>query len=76
MNNLPNSKINETQEYILDPLSVIVKLTIISKKEIGTKMLLKNNIIYFQEPGPFQGFCRYINKATKTDLQYITNRVK
>lgn len=61
--------------YILDPLSVIIKLAIISNKPVGTKLLITNNIIYFQEPGPFQAFCRFIYKSNKTDLQFIYNPI-
>jgi len=61
--------------FILDPLSVIVKLAILSNKPVGTKLLIKNNVIYFQEPGPFQSLCRMIYKSNKTDLQYIYNPI-
>lgn len=61
--------------YILDPLSVIIKLAIISNKPVGTKLLITNNVIYFQEPGPFQAFCRFIYKSNKTDLQFIYNPI-
>ena len=67
-----NTKIN-VKLFILDPLSVIVKLAILSNKPIGTKLLIYNNIIYFQEPGPFQSFCRILYKSNKTDLQYMYN---
>jgi hypothetical protein len=61
--------------YILDPLSIIVKLAILSNKPIGTKLLIKNNIIYFQEPGPFQSITRMVYNSNKTDLQYIYNPI-
>lgn len=61
--------------YILDPLSVIVKLAILSNKSVGTKLLIQNNVIYFQEPGPFQGLCRMIYKSNKTDLQFMYNPI-
>jgi hypothetical protein len=67
-----NSKIN-VKSYILDPLSVIIKLAILSNKPIGTKLLIQDNVIYFQEPGPFQSICRMIYNTNKTDLQYIFN---
>jgi len=67
-----NSKIN-VKSYILDPLTVIIKLAILSNKPVGTKLLIQNNIIYFQEPGPFQSICRMFYKTNKTDLQYIFN---
>ena len=35
-----------------------------------------NNIIYFQEPGPFQALCRYFLKSNKTDIQYLYNPIE
>jgi hypothetical protein len=61
--------------YILDPLSVIVKLAILSNKPVGTKLLIQNNVIYFQEPGPFQALCRIIYQSNKTDLQFMYNPI-
>lgn len=69
-----NNNIN-IKLLILDPLSVIIKLAILSNKPIGTKLLIKNNVIYFQEPGPFQALCRVIYKSNKTDLQYMYNPI-
>ncbi len=67
-----NTKIN-VKLYLLDPLTVIIKLAILSNKPVGTKLLIQNNVIYFQEPGPFQSICRMIYKTNKTDLQYLFN---
>lgn len=69
-----NNNIN-IKTYLLDPLSVIVKLAILSNKPVGTKILIQNNVIYFQEPGPFQALCRMIYKSNKTDLQYMYNPI-
>lgn len=69
-----NNNIN-IKTLLLDPLSVIVKLAILSNKPVGTKLLIQNNVIYFQEPGPFQSLCRMIYKSNKTDLQYIYNPI-
>ena len=67
-----NNNIN-IKSYILDPLSVIIKLAILSNKPVGTKLLIQNNVIYFQEPGPFQSISRMFYKTNKTDLQYLFN---
>lgn len=67
-----NTTIN-IKSYILDPLSVIIKLAILSNKPVGTKLLIQNNVIYFQEPGPFQSISRMFYKTNKTDLQYLFN---
>lgn len=69
-----NNNIN-IKTLILDPLSVIIKLAILSNKPVGTKLLIQNNVIYFQEPGLFQALCRVIYKSNKTDLQYMYNPI-
>jgi hypothetical protein len=76
MNNVPDDNLINQQLYILDPLSVIIKLAIISNKSIGTKLRIDNNIIYIQEPGPFQGFCRFIFKSNKSELNYLNNPIE
>ncbi len=73
---IPDDNLNiNVRTCILDPLTVIVKLAILSNKPIGTKLLIQNNIIYFQEPGPFQSITRMMYKSNKTDLQYIYNPI-
>ena len=76
-NNIPddNSNIN-CHSFILEPLTVIIKLAIISNKPIGTKIRIENNVIYLQEPGPFQAVCRYFFKSSKTDIQYLYNPIE
>lgn len=71
---LPNDNPNlNIKTHVLDPLSVIVKLSILSNKPLGTKLLIQNNVIYFQEPGPFQSLCRVVSNTNKTDLQFLFN---
>ena len=62
--------------FILDHLSVIIKLAILSNKPVGTKIYIQNNIIHFQEPGMFQAVCRYVLNTNKTDLQYMYNPIQ
>ena len=76
MDTLPNNKTDNLQLFILDPFSVIIKLAILSNKPIGTKSRIDNNIIYLQEPGPFQSVCRYIFNNNKTDIQYLYNPIE
>jgi hypothetical protein len=73
---LPDNKTVDLQLYILDPLSVIIKLAILSNKPVGTKICISKNIIFLQEPGPFQSFCRYIFSTNKTDIQYLYNPIQ
>ena len=69
-----NQKMN-IKLFLLDPLSVIIKLAIIGNKPVGTKILIKNNVIYLQEPGMFQSITRIIYNTNKTDLQYMYNPI-
>jgi len=62
--------------FLLDPLTIIIKLAILGNKPIGTKILIQNNVMYLQEPGPFQALCRMIFKSNKTDLQYMYNPIQ
>lgn len=75
--NLPenNTKIN-IKLFLLDPLSVIIKLAILSNRPIGTKILIQNNVIYFQEPGVFQSLSRIFYNTNKSDLQYMYNPIQ
>jgi hypothetical protein len=75
-NNVPDNHNNiNTLNFVLDPLSVIIKLAIISNKPVGTKLYISNNVVYFQEPGIFQGLCRYFLNTNKTDLQFMYNPI-
>ena len=78
MNNatIPDNDINTNYKlYLLDPLSVIIKLAILGNKPIGTKLLIQNNVVYFQEPGMFQSIVRLFYNTNKTDLQYMYNPI-
>jgi hypothetical protein len=63
-------------KYILDPLSTIIKLSILSKKDLGCKISVSNNIIILQETGIFQSFVRYIFNSNKIDIQYLYNPIE
>jgi hypothetical protein len=70
-----NTNIN-VRNQLLDPLSTIVKLAILGHKPPQTKVCIYNNVLYFQEPGPFQAFCRMIYSSNKTDLHYMYNPIQ
>lgn len=73
---ISNNKLVNLAEYILDPLSVIVKLAILSNKPVGTKLQIALNNVYIQEPGIWQPICRYSFNTNKTDLQYLYNPIE
>lgn len=76
INSMPDDNNANLHLFILDPLSVIIKLAIISNKPIGTKLRIDNNVIYLQEPGLFQGLSRYLYKINKTNIQYLYNPIE
>jgi hypothetical protein len=76
MSSLPDNNINvNIKSYVLDPFTVIIKLAILANKPHGTKLLIRNNTIYFQEPGVMQMIYRIYYNSNKTDLQYLYNPI-
>ena len=76
MNEIPdNSKNINYKLFVLDPLSIIIKLAILSNKPVGTKFRIHDNVMYIQEPGYFQSICRIYYNANKTELQYLYNPI-
>ena len=67
---------NINLKFILDPLSVIIKLAILSKKSIGSKICVFNNALHIQENGLFQPLVRYFYKNNKIDIQYLYNPIE
>lgn len=76
INSLPDNTNNiNIKLFLLDPLTVIIKLAILGNKPIGTKLLISNNVIFFHEPTIFQFIMRSYYKSNKTDLQYLYNPI-
>ena len=73
---IQDNKKTDIYLFLLEPLSVIIKLAIIGNKPVGTKIYIDSHIIYFQAPGPFQSLCRYVLKSNKTDIQYLYNPIE
>lgn len=69
------NKININQ-YILDPLSVIIQLSILANKPIGTKICIYKNAIHIQEIGIFQSTVRIAFNNSKFDIQYLYNPIE
>jgi hypothetical protein len=67
---------NKIKDFLLDPLSVIIKLAIIGKKPEGTKISIFNNLIKIQEVGIFQALVRHWFNNSKQDLHYLYNPIE
>ena len=75
-NQIKDNQLDNNLKFMLDPLSIIIKLSILSKKDIGTKICVYNNVLYIQEIGVFQSFVRYMFKNNKIDIQYLYNPIE
>ena len=77
VNYIPDDNLNvNIRTFVLDPLSVIIKLAIIGNKPVGSKIMIHENVFYIQEPGIFQSITRIFYNSNKTDLHYIYNPIK
>jgi len=61
----------EENIQILEPLSVIINLAIISFKEDKTKIAISNNKIYIQDPSIWQGPVRYAYGNNREEISFL-----
>lgn len=66
----------QKKDSILDPLTCLVRLSILDFKPIGTKISLNNNKIKYNEPNVLQGAMRWTNGDTREDLHNLFNPLK
>lgn len=69
-----NSAVDKNE--LLDPLSTLCKLALLSFHKEGTKISVDNNRIYFQDPGVTQTVTRWYNNYKREDLHQLMNPVK
>lgn len=63
------------ERQILDPLTTMVKLSILGYKPLGTKLAIDNNRIHFQEPSLLQGFWRWAYGNKRYELHHLLNPI-
>lgn len=56
---------------ILEPLSTIIRLGIISFKGVGTKIAIHNNKLYIQTPNITQGVVRWTYGTNREEVHYL-----
>lgn len=74
--NIFNHIVNQqtkNKNIILDPMSCLVKLALLSFYDNGTKISIYQNRIMFNEPGLLQGTYRFFNGDGKEDLHNLFN---
>lgn len=65
-----------SSKQILDPVSCIVRLGLLTFKEKGTKISISNNKIYFQSPNILQGPLRWSCGDGRADLHNLCNPIE
>ena len=63
------------EKQILDPFSTIIKLALLNYKDIGTKLSIVNNQIYFSEPTLLQPPIRRLNGDTRDDIHNLSEPI-
>ena len=72
-----NNFFKETDKnFILDPLSCVIRLAILSFKPSGTKISITRNKISYNEPSILQGTIRWSQGDNRDDLHNIYNPLK
>jgi hypothetical protein len=67
---------DNSNSQILDPLTTVIRLSILSFKQIGTKISINLNKIEYQEPNILQGTFRWSNGDKRSDLHNLCNPLK
>lgn len=66
----------ERMDMILEPLQVMIQLSILSHCPIGTKVSVSENLLHIQQPSLVQGVVRYWREDRKDDLYYLFNAIR
>jgi len=71
LNFLTNIKNKEDKNVIIDPMSCLIKLSILKFCPIGTKISICDNMITILDPGLLQGPFRFIKGDGREDLHNL-----
>ena len=66
----------EKSDMILEPLQVMIQLSMLSFCPIGTKVSVSDNILHIQRPTYTQGFWRWYQNDNKDDLYYLFHAIR
>ena len=61
---------------ILEPLQVMIQLSLVSFCPVGTKVSISNNILHIQKPTISQGVVRWWYGDNKDDLYYLFHAIR
>jgi hypothetical protein len=66
----------EQSDMILEPLQVMITLSILGFCPIGTKITISNNTLYLHRPTMVQGLLRWWEGDSKDDLYYLFHAIR
>jgi hypothetical protein len=75
-NNFIQGKIKGKQNIVLEPLQVMIQLSLLSFCPIGTKITIHNNILSLQPPTIIQPINRWFNYDKKDDIYHLFQVIK
>jgi len=75
-NNFIQSKIKGKHNIVLEPLQVMIQLSLLSFSPVGTKITIYNNIISLQPPTITQPINRWFNYDKKDDIYHLFQVIK
>ncbi len=70
------SQQKERSDMILEPLQVMIQLSLLNFCPVGTKVSVSENILHIQQPTYFQGAIRWWNNDNKDDLYYLFHAIR
>lgn len=68
--------IKKEKNMIIDPITCLIKLSMLGLYPVGTKISVCNNGIHFTNPNILQGSIRFINGDAREDLHNIFKPIK
>lgn len=71
-----NNKSKERADMILEPMQVMITLSILGFCPVGTKVNISQNTLYLHEPGVLQGALRWLEGDSKDDLYYLFHAIR
>ena len=61
----------DQKKVLLEPLSCVIKLSLLLYKPMGTKLSITNNSIIYNEPAAYQGIVRTVGGDSRDDLHNL-----
>ena len=67
---------NEKDDSIIEPLTCLIRLSILEFKPLNTKLSISNNRITYDDPTVLQGALRWSNGDKREDIHNIFNPIR